>query len=154
MHWNFSATQRWCWVSYPRTLMLPASRCTEFTLVLTQCTNHFPCLFLLLCCIFNVRCCSKRMQSLIHHRRFHHLATLNATYDNFSFDCRTINSCIPFRDPTHEFFLHCACLITLHVLVWINITLLFVVVVLLHIFSFSGVDTKNKLLLSHFFVWF
>ena len=39
---------------------------------------------------------------MIPHRRIHLLETLNVACDNVSFDWRTVNSCMPFRDPAHE----------------------------------------------------
>lgn len=45
----------------------------------------------------------------------HRQKKLNAAYDEHGFDCRTIKTCTPFRDPTRETIQYCACLITPHV---------------------------------------
>ena len=136
---------------FPWVLTLPFCRCADFPSVLGQCCNPFDFVLLLFhtlsffhtlyfvlsyyfmhfVFLFSLCCCSKGMRSLIHHRYLHRMLALYATYNEFGVDCRTINSHMPFCDPTHETIYHCTCSITSHVSVWIDITSAFVVVVLL-----------------------
>ena len=137
----------------PWVLMLPMNRCADFPSVLGQCCNPFDFVLLLFhtlsffhalyfvlsyyfihfMFLFSLCCCSKGMRSLIHHRCLHRMLALHTTCNEFGVDYRTINSHMPFCDPTHEtiYYLYCSCSITSHMSVWNDITSAFGVVVLL-----------------------